>query len=237
MLDRAYVAGMRAVRRWGERAGWLAAIERRRNSRAWRYARTLLAIHDVEDLARLDVPWWSFAAIDRIEAFLASHNGRARAFEYGPGASTFWLARRCAQVAFVEHDGAWWARFNPLAARLANARGRLVPPRPLAGSERPVCGSGRKHWRGFEFEAYVDSIAQAGGPFDLIVIDGRARSACLSRALPHLAPGGLMVFDNSNRARYRQALAACGLAVARYRGLTPAVPYPTETALLRRPDA
>ena len=43
----------------------------------------------------------------------------------------------------------------------------------------------------------------------------------------------MIVFDNSHRARYRGAIADCGLEAERFRGLTPALPYADETTLLR----
>ena len=70
--------------------------------------------------------------------------------------------------------------------------------------------------------------------FDLIVVAGRAREACLREAGEHLVPGGLIVFDNVDRQRYLDAMAAAtDLAVTITRGLTPCLPYPTRTALLR----
>jgi hypothetical protein len=88
-----------------------------------------------------------------------------------------------------------------------------------------------------DFRAYVEVIDEVGGPFDLIVVDGRAREECLARAMPHLAPDGLLVLDNVERRRYREAIRALtpAPAVQWTRGLTPGLPYPTGTALLR-PD-
>jgi predicted O-methyltransferase YrrM len=87
---------------------------------------------------------------------------------------------------------------------------------------------------GLDFGDYVASIDEIGGSFDLIVIDGRARAACLRQAIPHLAEDGLIVFDNSNRARYAEAILTSGLRATRYRGLAPCLPYQSETTVLRR---
>ena len=72
------------------------------------------------------------------------------------------------------------------------------------------------------------------GDFDLVVVDGRARNACFHRAITRLAPGGVLVFDNVDRQRYRDAIASSpvGVDVEWTRGLTPALPYPTRTALV-----
>ncbi len=234
MLQRSYVSVMHGARAWGQSWGWIKLLERHLDRRAALYLRSLMAIHDVEDMAHLDVPWWSFSSIDNIDSFLKRCGGGAHVFEYGPGASTIWLARRCAAVSFVEHDNAWWKTFSPMIDGLENVTGQFVPPRLLGKNEYPVCQSDRKDWRNFDFEDYVAAIVNAGGPFDAIIIDGRARTACLSAAIDHLNEDGLIVFDNSGRSRYQAAITACGLATRRYRGLTPALPYPSETTLLAR---
>jgi hypothetical protein len=89
---------------------------------------------------------------------------------------------------------------------------------------------------GATFRAYATRIeAEPEARYDLIVIDGRARGACLHHAVPRLAPGGMIVFDNSARTRYRRAIAASGLDAEILRGLTPSLPYPDETTLLTKP--
>ncbi|MBM3594816.1 MAG: hypothetical protein FJX31_03245 [Alphaproteobacteria bacterium] len=66
------------------------------------------------------------------------------------------------------------------------------------------------------------------------MIDGRARTACLDKAIERLARDGVIVFDNSHRARYRMAVAASGLRAKVTRGLVPSLPLPDQTTLLRR---
>ena len=82
------------------------------------------------------------------------------------------------------------------------------------------------------------AVDDTDGTFDLVVVDGRARNACFHRAVPRLAPGGVLVFDNVDRQRYRDAIASSpvGVDVEWTRGLTPALPYPTRTALVRLRD-
>jgi hypothetical protein len=223
---------MRLARAWGQRNGWLGYLERNRERLPFLFLRSLFAVNDVRDMVRLDLPWWCFSAIRQVDAFLQRRPGTACAFEYGPGASTIWLARRCASVSVVEHDERWWESFQPLLSKRDNVTGFLIQPRLLLPEEQTVCSSGRNGWRQYDFKDYVEAITEAQGPFDLIVIDGRARAACLAAAIRHLKPDGMIVFDNSNRRRYREALEACRLPRRRCGGLTPAAPYPTETTLL-----
>jgi hypothetical protein len=42
--------------------------------------------------------------------------------------------------------------------------------------------------------------------FDMVLVDGRARIACLYRAVDKVAPGGALVLDNSDYERYQPAL-------------------------------
>lgn len=45
------------------------------------------------------------------------------------------------------------------------------------------------------------------GSFDLIVVDGRSRVACTTRALELLKPhGGILVLDNAERTNYQPAI-------------------------------
>ncbi len=54
------------------------------------------------------------------------------------------------------------------------------------------------------------------------------------RALAHLTDGGIVVFDNTLRRRYRRAIAAAPLIEQRHWGLTPTLPYPDQTSILTR---
>ena len=228
-----YIRVVRAVRVVLRVTGLLGLLDRLAGrSRTVLWVRSWLSVYDLEDLLAFDVPWWTFEAADRVEAFLAERPG-CRAFEWGSGASTVWLGRRCETVISVEHDPAWADRMR--AALPGNARLRLVEP--VAGVAVP---SAKPGFAGLDFSDYVAEIDGVAGPLALIVIDGRAREACLDRAVERLATGGLIVLDNVDRARYREAIARFGqrLDVQWTRGRTPALPYPTRTALISvRPPA
>ena len=228
VLESAYVATLRGLAVPLRAIGILSRLEHapRDSLRFWLGSQ--FAIHDAAKLAELDVPWWTLSAIAKIERWIAARNGDVRAFEYGSGASTLWLARRCTRVVSVEHD-AGFAKFA--APMLARSNVRLLLVEPERGVAAPAMGSGRRGYEHCDFSAYVDSIA-VEGEYDLIVIDGRARVACLEIARRHLKPGGLVVFDNSNRRRYHAAQANLAARIERCRGLAPALPYPSETALI-----
>lgn len=229
MLKQAYARTARASRSLLGDSKALAALDRwAGQSRTGNWLRSLLAVYDLPDLVALDLPWWTFDAGEAVAAWLAQRRG-ARVFEWGSGASTLWLARRAASVISVEHDPRWADQVRPMLP--GNATVRLVP---AATTAFPRISSAKSGFSGLDFADYVAAID--GEPtFDLIVVDGRAREACFARALDHLAADGLLVFDNVERRRYRNAMAAAD-ATVRVRvtsGLTPCLPYPTRTALVQ----
>jgi predicted O-methyltransferase YrrM len=234
VVKRAYVSGVRAVRSLARLTGLLAVLDRWADrSRVGLWLRSLLAIHDVDDLLRLDVPWWTFVAADEVERHLASRP-TSSVFEWGSGASTHWLAARSTRSVSIEHDPEWAERVG--AGLAANAR--LVVVEPDEWRDTGVARSSKRGFEHLDFSAYVAAIAGHPGPYDVIVIDGRAREACLAASEPHLASDGIIVFDDTERRRYRRAIAQIpSLSVRWTFGLTPCVPYPAGTALLRRRGA
>lgn len=210
LIKRSYAGAMHAVGRLGpvER---LANGARESDEYGWRrWTASLFAIHDVERMIALGLPWWNVAATREVAEFLRARPN-ARVFEYGAGASTIWLARHAASVTSVEHHVGWHQRLTREVARYSNIR---LDHRELGG------------------DAYTGAISEIGGMFDLIVIDGRRRAQCLARAIPHLAPGGVILFDDSGRSRYRAAIRHCGLKERRYFGRSYCVPYPDFTSVL-----
>jgi predicted O-methyltransferase YrrM len=229
----AYVAVWRAARVPARRSGLLDALTRS-PSPAARHLRSMFAIHDVADMASLDLAWWSYDAIAEVEHHLDALTGRARVFEYGSGASTMWLGRRAGEVHSVEHDKGFYAFLAPQLDSLSHVHLRLVEPQP---SLQPRTPSRRRGHEGLDFTDYVASIDDVPGAFDLVVVDGRARVASARRALPRLAPDGLLVLDNANRDEYAAIVRDPALEVRMLRGTTPCLPYPTTTALVRPREA
>ncbi len=233
----AYAAGARGVGRGLRRVGVLGDEPPPREHRRRHWAYSLFCAHDSLAIAQLDVPWWTYGAIDAVEQWLDARAAPVRAFEWGSGASTIWLAKRVDSVDSVEHHRGFGEMMQAELADLASARAShveltVIEPVP---SETPTVGSKKEGMSGLDFTDYVGRIDEVGGSFDLIVIDGRAREACLTAALPHLTDGGIVVFDNTQRRRYRDAIDAAGVTSDRYRGLTPTLPYPDETSLITLP--
>ena len=230
-----YVSSMRALAAVAGPLGLLRYLAGKRQSRACLYIRSLFSIYNAQDLAELDLPWWTFRAIDYVDEILRDHGSQMTAFEYGTGASTLWLARRCRAVYSVEHDPNWADQARLLCAQQENVRIADVPATPVVATTR--CQSKRSGWRGLSFDNYVESIRTYAFDFDLIVIDGRCRVECLAEAKRKLKRGGLIIFDDSNRARYHNAIDGAALRRKVFRGLVPGLPFPGETTILLPADA
>ncbi len=232
LFYRAKVAYATAARKAGRalrRVGVLSAQAPGRDHRLRHWIHSLTRVHDSLAMAELDVPWWTYRAIDVVEAWLAAHPRPIRVFEYGSGSSTLWLARRVDELHSVEHHAGFAEVIRPALEQYANIDFHVVEPMKSA---RPAVPSAKEGHAGLDFADYVATIDKVGGSFDLIVIDGRAREACLVAAIPRLAAGGIIVYDNSRRARYRRAIAAADVTERRLRGLTPTLPYPDQTSVL-----
>jgi len=230
-MRNAYVTAMRKLRTPLARVGVLDWLERYPRNAFLFWLRSLFAIHDIDDMVRLGVPWWTFPSIRLVDGFLSARPG-AKVFEFGAGASTVWLAARAGSVYFVEHDPVWYPRVNQVVRGFANVHGRLreAPSSAVPGR----WSSARRGWTGRSFEEYVAAIREPGEIFDLVVVDGRCRSRCLEAATDCLCEDGLIVFDNSIRWRYRAAIEDSGLNALNAFGFSPAAPYPGCTTLLWR---
>jgi hypothetical protein len=119
-------------------------------------------------------------------------------------------------VVSVEHDAAWFGRLD--RRRPANVDLRHVPD---ADPER-----------------YLAALDEEEA-WDLVVIDGRHRTACLARALARLPPDGLVLLDNSDRSRYAEAIRSVRRADVRridFFGLSPGVAHLSCTSVFVHRD-
>ncbi|MFZ9106261.1 MAG: class I SAM-dependent methyltransferase [Pontimonas sp.] len=225
-----YARVIHAIRRFLSRTGMLDLLDLRARNTQWAlWFRSLFSVLDFHDFITLETPWWTLASGRKVTDFLLQRP-HARALEWGSGASTVWLGSLCRTVVSIESDRHW----------AEMVRGSVGPHVAILSPEVPrhdgTGGIRSKRWgfRKRDFSDYVNAGRSVAGPFDLIVIDGRAREACLEVALEQLAPDGIILFDNTNRLRYRRALARHRekLAIHRDVGLTPIVPWPTETSVI-----
>ena len=151
-----------------------------------------------------EVPWITFRAIDWLDAFIKPD---MNAFEYGAGGSTLYLAKRVRHVVSVEHDTGFYGTVEKIMSTrgVGNCHLMLHEPKPCSDVDRDFA-SYQEKYRGQCFEAYVKAIdSYPDGGFDFVLVDGRARIACVQRAIAKIAPGGAIMLDNSDRPAYAEA--------------------------------
>ena len=179
------------------------------------------------------VPWIPHLAREYLEGLILP---RWRCFEWGSGGSTLWLGRRVQHLISVEHDPEW-----ALKCQIArpNARYLLIPPEPTEiGPDKAV----PTHYRAgpignMNFEKYATAII-GQGPFDLVMVDGRARASCLIHAVPEVKPGGWLVLDNAERGYYLEHTAHLVKDWERvwFKGHGPRLDWPWECVFWRKPN-
>ncbi len=137
-------------------------------------------------------PWFSYTATQWLASNLRS---TMRVFEYGSGGSTLFFSARVASVVSVEDDAKW---HGMVSARIAELGRKNVELRHRAFDFH--------HPQDFATSEYVGAIRD-GAPWDLVVVDGQdwtfhERPVCFAAAEEWIAPGGMILVDDSWR--YRQ---------------------------------
>jgi len=182
----------------------LATPGQRRYSLSW-----LLSLQEGY-LIRRRLPWLTYDAIH----YLTEHVGaNLKVFEFGSGGSTLFWAERAAMCVSVEHDPSWVARLRPLLRGTPHVDLRLVPPEPL-GDDAHVPNeadfadparylSSDPTYAGMSFRAYASQIdGFPDGFFDIVLVDGRARPACIAHGASKVRDGGLFILDNAEIPHY-----------------------------------
>lgn len=143
-------------------------------------------------------PWMKYREIGVLEDLLHGLKPR-RVLEWGAGYGTLHFARFLPEDSIwvaLEHDPAWASRIREMTVD-PRVRVHTVLPDSPDWRERHPDGTYE------DFKGYVD-FAERLAPFDFILMDGRAREACLERAHGLLAPGGVAALHDANRS-FRRA--------------------------------
>lgn len=183
-------------------------------------------------------PWIAFDAIEYLARVVRP--GMA-VFEYGSGGSTLFWLRRGARVVSVEHDPAWYAAVRRKVRPSDPLDYRLVPPVRVGGqldiADPAHYASDDPLFAGHSFREYVRQIdAFPDESFDVVLVDGRARPACVAHSACKVRRGGLLVLDNADRAYYtaRNGDALRGFGCRSFSGAAPGMLWPTQTNCYRR---
>jgi len=183
----------------------------------WNYLDPLGYFNEIpSDAAGNPLPWFSYSAISFLESIVQK---RWKVFEYGSGYSTVFWNTKCGRTVSVEHDEYW---FNILRRRYSNFeiyfvkegadRQRqvitdLIDAFEAIGFDLPL-SSDQAHNRAHgllnrEFADYAAKLVDfPKGFFDVIVVDGMARSLCLFLAAEYISESGIIILDDSDRWQY-----------------------------------
>jgi len=158
------------------------------------------------------IPWYTYPAIEYLSQFDYS---RKTIFEFGCGNSSLFWASRAERVVSIEDNLQWFEKWQA-AFHEENLDVR---------------------WRD-EGEGYYNAIFEDGQQYDVIVVDGKRRADCSRCAVKALAPGGLIILDDSDRINtsqeYKDAVAAlreAGLLQVDFYGFCPMNCYTKATSL------
>jgi hypothetical protein len=190
--------------------------------------RRVLALGGTPPVDLLTADPWSSPNI--WERMIATYRGKAAPaiFEYGCGCSSIHhirnlLAAGGGSYTAVEHDRGWFNHVCGTLLELGLGSGSACSARARPASSRGVdfdieieadggraCRGSlhyrppRETFRGGEggpddFDDYIRAIGD--GPYDLIVVDGRARKACIGHVLDRglIAPGGTLALFEAGR--------------------------------------
>lgn len=155
-------------------------------------------------------PWLTFNAIDFITANTPK---TGRVFEYGGGGSTLYFLDHASEVVTVEHDQQWFHFLEKKINAQDSKRwcGNLVLPEELTSAvqldeaEPEHYYSADRNFKNATFKLYSTFICRYDDEyFDIVLIDGRARTSCLHHAMLKVKIGGYLVLDNAERKYYLQ---------------------------------
>ena len=119
------------------------------------------------------IPWYTYPAIEYLSQFDYSQK---RIYEFGCGNSSLFWARRAKQVISIEDNPEWFKKWQENFSE-PNLDIRWIDEGPL----------------------YSDSILSEEQGFDVIVVDGKRRTACAQSAIQKINPGGMIILDDSDR--------------------------------------
>lgn len=164
------------------------------------------------------IPWYAYNATDYLTQFCAD-NPDIHVFEYGLGQSTLWWAKRVKSVTTVEHDLRWIK-----APAYTNLPDNIILH--------------HLHYNSGYEEAPLLGDKKEDKKYDIIVVDGMNRPACIPHAIAALKKGGMLIWDDSHYERYQphlQNLINDGWLAEVFDDHGPVMIDKTQLTILRRP--
>lgn len=162
-------------------------------------------------------------ALEWLDSFLTPNSS---VFEWGSGGSTLYIVKRVEKIISIEHNPQWWKKVTDMvkAQGIGNYKCVLVEPEPITESgaslgkslvDMKLCwdphGLHRVTRRQldavtFSYEKYVKAICgYPDATFDLVFIDGFARTSCMLYGRSKVKPGGFLMLDDAQMRQYQDA--------------------------------
>jgi len=176
--------------------------------------------HKPVDLDGNPIPWLSLPLVYFLKSKIEELRNIESMFEYGAGNSTFFWRRFIHRVVSVEHDKNWFDLLESEFTQSQNRHKLLFQP---LNSE----------------SLYQKSILNEKGEFQLILIDGRERVACVDFAIQKLTLDGLVIFDDTHRDKYKpgvERLKKLGFKELQFWGMGSGSVYEKCTSLFYRTE-
>jgi hypothetical protein len=118
------------------------------------------------------IPWYTYPAIEFLNTLdLADCD----VFEFGSGNSSVFWSNHARSVTSVEDDKNWFEQVQKVSRE----------------NQRVLYGD--------DEASYIAALQGGSKSYDVIVIDGRWRLACVLPSIAFLKKGGLIILDNSER--------------------------------------
>lgn len=154
-------------------------------------------------------PWMYTEAYVFIKSFLLL-NPDSKIFEYGSGSSTLYFSKLCKKIISIESDKEWFMEMKNhiITKKIDNVELiNQVPEKDI--SNEIIDKKYKTYFKNFNdmnFINYVNTIDNYKENFDIIIVDGYCRNACIEKSIAKIKKNGILVLDNSFRTRYKSSL-------------------------------
>jgi len=117
------------------------------------------------------IPWLTYPAIEYINQYNLKEMS---VFEFGSGNSSRFWAKKAKKVISIENDIKWFTYVKNY----------------ISGNQDIYLKTDKI--------SYVNMLQELGLKYDIIIVDGEWRSACVEKAVDYLEEGGMIIIDNSD---------------------------------------
>lgn len=181
------------------------------------------------------LPWINHFAFERLKTLIRPD---FRVLEFGSGGSTLYFKENVSYVYSIEHDVKWFEIVKSNCQINNQIELNLITPEFDKNAPEEYRSKHGLYSEGLSFRNYshgADHLQDAS--FDLLLIDGRARPMCLENSISKLKPGGILIFDNSDRESYQDIISKLleGWKMEKFAGVTIYDAFFNQTSVFIKP--